>query len=290
MTMISNYSSFIELFAALYVTMAVEFDFFRKIWNPHEKDALKRILQQEEDEEHSDSHLEVVNNSVDKLYEFIALITNRRGGFMVALCVMLLIYIGNEQPSSYTALNCCLVLSWIIMLLSNILLRKWKLIVFFVILLSVVFLVVDNNQWIKVFLKDLDIVVYANEHVQYLVILTVLLPIIYHLLVNWMYHGVYQGYLKKAMKKAITEYIEACHDLENNPQENEDIDISDVEDTLHREIRRICRPSLLTLTTSLILHYFEKGLIKTRNFIKYMRNKHFSSNKTGVRAYINKTK
>lgn len=267
--------------------MAVEFDFFRKIWNPRERDALMEILQQEEDEARSGSHLEVVSRSIGELYDFIAVITNRRGGFMVAVCVMLLIYIGDENTSSYFAINCCLVLIWIIMLLSNYVLRKWKYVVFFVALILVTYFWLYNNQSANA-LSEFRIVAFANAHVQYLVVLTVLVPIVYHLLVNWLYHGVYQGYLKSAMKKAIVEYINACRDLENNPEGNEDIDMSKVEDKLQRNIIKLCRPSMFTLVWSLIWHWLKSGLIMITEFIEYLTND--DPKNQSVRAYLNENK
>lgn len=294
--MISNYSSLIELFAALYVTMAVEFEFFRNIWNPKAKDAIDEILKNEEGTETTNSHFDLIKNSVDNLHESIAIITNRRGGFMLAMCVLLLIFIGNEKVESYLSLDICMILSWIAMLFSNYLLKKWKAVVGIVVIIFVCFLCINSSETLSSFLKKYSLVAFLIRNTSTFVVLTIILPIVHHLFVNWMYHGVYQGYLKNAMTVAIQEYNKAYKDKNDHPVENEDIDLSEIVDEFETRIRKICRPSIFSLGFSLLKHFYEVLIIcpmeTAKNHIEHFisKTKPNQPKVQGVRDYIKKKK
>ncbi len=263
--MISNYSSLIELFSAIYITMAVEYRYFREIWNPTTNNAVADILREAEGTDSRDDHIELIKCNIEGLHSSLAIRTNRRGALMVGVCVFLLIFIGYENElqsincyKTYLSLDIALLFICLVMLFSKYILTKLKGVVFFIVVMVVLFWIIffsDNK-----YLNDGEFV-FIDEITPIIVVSTVIIPVIYHLLVNWMFHGVYQGYLKQAMTNAITEYNNAYRGKNANPVEYEDVDISDIKETLLSEISRICRPGIVTLTVSLVKYYIHSFLI-----------------------------
>ena len=95
--MISQFSSFIEFLAAIYVSMSLDNDFCKRFWTP---DFFKEI-----DNVFGDFQIEnklvydKIKGSIKDKSENIQNSSLKRGGFMLGFCVFLLIYIGFEDET-----------------------------------------------------------------------------------------------------------------------------------------------------------------------------------------------
>lgn len=96
--MISMFSSFIEFFAAVYVTMAINNDFCENFWTPRYYEELKNILEKY-DFQGSTALFERINGDIKDRYEMVQGKAHYRGCLMLFLCVSFLIFIGLEQKS-----------------------------------------------------------------------------------------------------------------------------------------------------------------------------------------------
>lgn len=94
--MISNFSSFIEFFAAVYVTMCIDNAYCKQFWTPVYYKEMNSLL--------SSYDFTASNLSIDKIKEEIES-TNKRvqsysqhkGSIMLCYCVVLLTFIGFED-------------------------------------------------------------------------------------------------------------------------------------------------------------------------------------------------
>lgn len=268
--MISNYSSLIELFSAIYVTMAIELKYFRDIWSPSSNNALEEILRKEEGFEDLDGHIELIRKNINELHNSLAILTNRRGGFMVSVCVLLLIFCGYEQgmcektqDQAFIALDISLLIGCVLMSLSKYIMTKWKAVFFYIVAMVLTFFYCLFYVNFSINDRAVGIIRYTTPT---FVVLIVIIPVVYHLMVNWLFHGVYQGYFRNEMSKAIAVYNNAYKDKINNPTEHEDIDTSEIKGKLTEDIENICRPGLSTLLWSLTKHYYSRSLISIQPF------------------------
>lgn len=90
--MIAEFSSFIELSAAVYVTMCLDSEKFKLFWNPDRKVAVPEMNLQT-----------LIDDSVEKMRDYEILTLRRMGLFMIAICFMLLVLVGFEKSMSVEA-------------------------------------------------------------------------------------------------------------------------------------------------------------------------------------------
>lgn len=129
---------------------------------------------------------------------------------MLGVCVLLLIFIGFEEENSqelYEPLVYGCLCSFIILGLQKIIFKKWKYVVFSMILLIVIYFIsfsclpfgYDSQFYGLVF----D---YLIDHKKILIIILVLFPILHQLTINWLYSSVYRGYLKDRIHDEYEKY------------------------------------------------------------------------------------
>lgn len=298
--MISNYSSLIEFVSAIYLTMAVEYRFFMDIWSPQNDTSIDLLLKEKESVTENDSYICIIRDSANDMHSRIASLTNRKGGFMLSVCVLLLVFMGYETTyQSETIMlqrlqaSCLIPIleAFVIMLFSNYILRKWKCVVFSTLLSFFSFM---STFMFADYIWNLYFIQWGLRYFVELILLLVFTPIIHHLLVNWLYHGVYQGYMKDKIGVAIQEYDSACNSARQTQIDNEDNDMSKAIQVLKNQMVKIATPSIWRLLFSLFLHYYEvfvcDRIIKGLEYVTsvFKKTKPNQPQKMAINDYIKK--
>lgn len=135
--MIASFSSLIEFFAAVYVTMAINSDICENFWTPQYYKEMDSLLRTYKFSTSSVSNSELIN-SVKSTYEKIQGYAKRKGAIMLFFCILTLVYIGFENDTTnyelalnhYKPLFYSQIIIATIICLSNWFLRSWRWVVF----------------------------------------------------------------------------------------------------------------------------------------------------------------
>lgn len=99
--MISNFSSFVEFFAAIYVTMAVNNDFCSNFWTPKYYKEMDSLLK-EYNFSGSSFIQDRLMDEIKHKYEIVQNLAHYRGFINLILCIYYLIFMGFENDSNST--------------------------------------------------------------------------------------------------------------------------------------------------------------------------------------------
>lgn len=94
--MISNFSSFVEFFAAIYVTMAVNNDFCSNFWTPKYYKEMDSLLK-EYNFSGSSFIQDHLMDEIKHKYEIVQNLAHYRGFIVLILCIYYLIFMGFEN-------------------------------------------------------------------------------------------------------------------------------------------------------------------------------------------------
>lgn len=197
--MISNFSSLVEFFAAIYVTMAVNNDFCSNFWTPKYYKEMELLLNTYDFSGSSSIHDKLMEEIKSK-YEIVQSHAHFRGFILLTLCVSYLIFMGYEDDINslavghYVPLLYSTVLVGMTILFSGLILTKWKRTILMVCLYAVVYFVLKIGNWD--FLANLFVSKFLYTYKTQLMIGIILLPIIYQIYVYWLHSSIYKGYLK----------------------------------------------------------------------------------------------
>jgi len=201
--MIAEFSSFIELSAAVYVTMCLDSEKFKLFWNPDRKVTV------------SDMNLQTkIDGSVEITRDNEILSLRRMGLFMIAICFMLLALVGFEKGMSVETerfsvpliFAYCLV--FLIELIHNAIFKRMKVVILLLIGIVVLFL----TLWFWTGLNDslqCGFLVTLYEKMDLLTTFLLLFPMVAHVLRLWLRSSVQRGYLRSKVEKETSEYEKA---------------------------------------------------------------------------------
>lgn len=219
--MLANYSSYIEVLAAVYTSMYID-KALTEFWAPDYFLKLKQDIDQ----------YQLTGDDVlrKKLFNensaWISQLKNRmkrKAVFMFAITVFLLIFIGmensivtNMDTIQLTNLyNVTLAVAFITTIVTtifqHILFSKWKYAIFSIITLPCLFLLLWYGNW--------DFISYMtplNTYAAYIVLFLITLPIIWQLFVNWIYSSAYSGFIKSKLEHERYLYTRACSAINNS--------------------------------------------------------------------------
>ena len=126
--MISDFSSFIEFFAAVYVTMAVNFEFCKNFWTPTYYKEIDGLLKSY-NAQTSTILLNRLKSEIKLNYSKVQKHAQRKGTIMLAYCVFLLVFIGFEADNNclqhYIPLFAIQTIVVVVLFLSKYLLKSW---------------------------------------------------------------------------------------------------------------------------------------------------------------------
>lgn len=197
--MISNFSSFVEFFAAIYVTMAVNNDFCSNFWTPKYYEEMESLLKVYNFNGSSYIHDKLLAQIKEK-YNVVQSNAHHRGFILLVLCVFYLIFMGFESEDNslvvahYVPIIYCTLFVGIILSVSNVVLKNWRRVILLVLLCIAfyVFLKILNCDTIS----NHPITLFLYEYKKHIMIGIVLIPIVYQIYVYWLYSSIYKGYLK----------------------------------------------------------------------------------------------
>lgn len=205
--MIGDFSSFIELCAAVYFTMCLDSEKFRLFWNPDRKVSVDNTsLQTTIDES--------VNNTRDN--EILGL--RRMGVFMIVICFLLLILVGFEQKmeSNSNRFAVPLIISYglvfILELIHNGIFKLMKVVVISLTFVLAVFLTLWYWNELNSSLQC-DFINCLYERRDILTTFILLFPLVVHVVRLWLRSSVQRGYLRTKVARETAEYQKAIQAL-----------------------------------------------------------------------------
>lgn len=216
--MISNFSSFVELFAAIYVTMAVNNDFCSNFWTPQYYKDMKALL--------NIYHFNGSSSMHDKLlaeiklkYNIVQENAHHRGFILLILCIFYLIFMGFETEENsmlvehYVPLLYCTVLVGCAVILSNVVLKNWRRVMSFVVICMVVYIMLKSNNLYQI--NTLMLSGFLYKYKSFLMIAVILLPVVYQIYIYWLYSSIYKGYLKYHVKIEYDRFRDSMEGIKN---------------------------------------------------------------------------
>lgn len=214
--MISSLSSFIQFFAALYVTMSIDSLFCKSFWTPNYYSQLNSCL----------NKVNIPRISINDLTQSAKegcqeedRRSRKRGVYMLFISIFLLIYIGfeNYHPNAISStdiekfsysfpLVSVLVFGFIVYIFDGILLNKWSKVILFATLTIVLFTIA------QLFVSPLllnKVVWWKSDIVLWITVIVLLFPIIWQLLRNYLLTQVHSRYVELEASKCYLEYDKA---------------------------------------------------------------------------------
>ena len=286
--MIAQLSSFVEFFSAVYVTMSLDNTFCKDFWTPDYNKDIERIFNK-----YPFKDSLIYKNLLDSTVSIAVRVQNssrKKGGFMLAFCIFLLIYIGLENPQIADSLYYRLPLSYIcgivfifIIFFQKFLFRKWKNVFLLIVLLAFAFWMLDSCYSLS---SDAEIISRADKFSirgikfeislanldQYILIATLIFPILHQLFSNWIYSRIYKKYLETGLAEEYKLYSESKDGIEQHDKSmvakvyltafndsyfnNGDRNVTSLNNVLYERLLKITSPSIYKLIYSYTLFQF----------------------------------
>lgn len=267
--MIGDFSSFIELCAAVYFTMCLDSEKFRLFWNPDRKVSVdNNSLQTSIDES--------VNTTRDN--EILGL--RRMGVFMIVICFLLLILVGFEQKMSVepNRFAVSVIISYglvfMVELIHNRIFKLMKAVVILLVIILAVFLILWywsglNSSLQCGFINSL------YERRDILTTFILIFPLVVHMVRLWLRSSVQSGYLRAKVAEETNEYqiairaltvgkpsgvskkyLAAWNDVEN--PKDPDPDTTPFTNLYLKSVVKVLYPSVVRLVWSFFKHWIKK--------------------------------
>lgn len=207
--MISNFSSFVEFFAAIYVTMAVNNDFCSNFWTPKYYEEMDSLLK-EYDFSGSSFIRDHLMNEIKHKYEIVQNRAHYRGFIVLILCILYLIFMGFENESNSISIQhhvpilSCTLLVALTLLGSKYILRNWRWTIGCVLIYASIYITLKIAQLSFFESNEICIFIFNNKCI--LLVAIILLPIIHQLYIYWIFSSIYKGYLKSHVAEEYERY------------------------------------------------------------------------------------
>lgn len=211
--MLESFTSYIELFAALYLTISLDDILFGKFWMPDYKKKARKQLKGIGLPPLAEKT--TISNTVE-LAKIEDMLSRRRGALMLGLCIILLVIAGFEglylpvAGSVFCSFSLLLLMAiiGISYVFDGVFLKCWRhvcimLIVGALFYSLVLFVAARNSGHLCLYGMDCF---WLSTVTKSLVILMLLLPILWQLFRNWMYSTYYLEYVSSEAKKSLKEY------------------------------------------------------------------------------------
>lgn len=219
--MIADYSSYLELLAAVYISMLLDVETLNKLWYPDGyynkiQDTLKAELPEEEGEGK-------INNRIVSSSKSNAAIRNKRmrcrALFMLALTAILLAllgfeasFVGNMSPHEcwYNAVLFSYLTGTLLCFFGGPIFDRWNTTT-----LAVIMVLIELVALILFHIK-LPFYLTIESYYPIVVVSLVTLPVLAELFSRWLFSSVYSGYLRNYVLKVKEDYDKALSALNSN--------------------------------------------------------------------------
>lgn len=207
--MISSFSSFVEFFAAIYVTMAVNNDFCSNFWTPKYYTEMETLLKKYDfsGRRFLQDHL---MDEIKHRYEIVQNRAHYRGFIVLILCIFYLVFMGFENDVNsmsvqhYVPILICTLLVGLTLIFTKYLLKNWRRTVLCVFFYAIIYIILKNTQVCFFVQNEIFLFIYNNKSL--LLVAIILLPIVYQLYIYWIFSSIYKGYLKHHVKEEYLRY------------------------------------------------------------------------------------
>ncbi len=277
--MISDLSSFVEFFAAVYVTMAVNNDFCSNFWTPQYYKEME-ILLSKYHFSWSSSMSNELNETIKQNYTKVQKNARLKGTILLILCIFLLISMGFENEDNYkdityhTPILYCILFTFIVLIFSKFLLKNWRYVLGVIAIYVIIFILTKFSHW--EYFNQNKIIEWMFGYRKYLLILIIILPICHQIYIYWIYSSIYKGYLKHRTNEENRKYVSSMEGIKNRQknkvdkiyldkwtdskfhQPSGDITITDFNDVLFNQLLKSATPTQFDLLKSWIKFKFSK--------------------------------
>ena len=288
--MISNFSSFVEFFAAIYVTMAVNNDFCSNFWTPKYYKDMELLLKTYNFSGSSSIHDKLMDEIKTK-YEVVQSHAHFRGFILLSLCVCYLIFMGYENEdncmdiSHYIPILYSTVLVSITILFSSMVLYNWRRVILSVGVYFIVYIVLKIGNWECIANCYLSMLLFQYKSIMLIGI--IILPIGYQIFIYWLHSSIYKGYLQYHVRIEHERFQKSMDGIKNRDKSkvdkiymdawtdvafvsNEDPTLTSFYKVLNQQLLRIASPSYWQLLYSWMLYHI-KGLPRKRKSEKELQ-------------------
>ena len=198
----SELDTFVQLFAAFYVTLSVENQIFRQFWTPAYYKTVINLMPQYGFRNSSRFHQQFIDR-IQELSHDLETESRKKGACMLMVCIVLLGYSiffpeDSETPVfHYLSLTTYAILSLVGIICSHYWFKRWRYVVLYG--LFSLFLAIIFFFFFKKWLYSIDTQESYKELWEVVtktcIILVLILPIVWQLFINWLYSEVYQRHL-----------------------------------------------------------------------------------------------
>lgn len=259
-----------QLFAAIYITLAVDIQFFQRFWSQTYYRTVTKIVAKYNFSKSTKLQKELLSDIKQQATTWETS-SRKRGILMFCYCLIVLIYATFETPTdsdgTYEYIRVILFsfFTFIVALFSHKLLSSWLSSLIIGGLLLCLLLISYQETFIKHFPNALNI---ANvELTKVIIICTLGTPILWQLFSNWLYSAVYTKYLVKLLNKEAGDYKatiiakrerdssklpesyqSVMASLQISGETDEDVQITEINNVLNQRLKKACKyPSFCTL-------------------------------------------
>lgn len=225
--MLENFSSLVEFFAAVYVTMTINNDYCENFWTPQYYKEMEHLLDKFKFNTSSTSNKELIN-AIKTTYQKIQGNARRRGAVMLWFCVMVLIYIGFEDDNAicakaiihYKPLFYSQSILLLIVLFPNYLMKSWRWVSFWIFTITVFYALVKYTDIGLYF--DNSLLEWGYSSSKSILLGMLLFPVLYQTLLFWEYSRMYKGYLGNKVQIEYEKYTKSLAGIQTGDKDKVD--------------------------------------------------------------------
>lgn len=259
-----------QLFAAIYITLAVDIQFFQRFWSQTYYRTVTKIIVRYNFSKSTKLQQELLSD-IKQQATTLEASSRKRGILMFCFCFMVLICASFENladsDNTYGYIRMILFsfFTFIVALFCHKLLSSWKGLLITGVILLCLLLIPYQETFIKHFPNTINII--NVEFTKVIIICTLSIPILWQLFSNWLYSTVYTKYLVKLLNKEAGDYkatimakrekdksklpnsyIDVIASLQISGETNEDVQITEINNVLSQRLKEACKyPSFCAL-------------------------------------------
>lgn len=218
--MVSSFSSFIEFFAAVYVTMCIDNAYCKQFWTPVYYKEMNNLLSSY-DFSASSLSIDKIKSEIEATNKRVQDYSQHKGGVMLCFCVVLLVFIGFEGEEShgcqyYASLIYSSLAVLCLVVTPNILLRTWRWVCFWLLIIAILYYIVETTS--NVLVRDNFLIEVIFQHLRIVLVLLVSFPILHQLYLDWLYSRIYKAYLSDKVKREYDKYKKSLEGIQSHKE------------------------------------------------------------------------
>lgn len=270
----SDLNTITQLFAAIYMTLAVDIQFFQRFWSQTYYRTVTKIITKYSFSKSTKLQQELLSD-IKQQATTLETSSRKRGILMFCFCLTVLIYASFETPTDsddthgYIRMIFLSFFTFIVFWFSRKLLSSWIFSLITIVILLCLLFIPYQETFIKHFPHAIAII---NVRLSKIIVICILvIPISWQIFSNWLYSTVYTKYLVKLLNKEAADYNAAIiakreKDSSKLPESyksvmaslyisgetNEDVQITEINNKLSQGLKEACKyPSFCTLLKSI---------------------------------------